>query len=548
MRTPGLRYRPPVGRFAAARPHRHGGTIVKAHLAALLLPTLLAAAAPAGDGDEADRYLGHDRRRAFDAYLAFITDVHAVSHDGARRLGVPWETALENGRRRFHEARSVEDVYYALLSVQRTLRDGHGRFRRHELPVTFGPAVSLDFEVAVRYAGAGGGPHEYVVVRSGEPALPVGVAVTGVDGISIADFEARLIEWYDRHTPEGFRDFVARNLSLRKPQSLPSPRPGDAAPLAWRDDSGLERAIALTWRAVTDAAANDPDRNGSSLSAATPPGRRDPSRFDEQYRGFPLELSGLLFDLHGTPRADTKILRYVSFNYEQESDFAPEIAAIARHLRETGARRVLVDVRENAGGAFDPALIGVFTDRSFLIMNKSLYYGARLKAHPEAMGLDQRLELWTEAETRLLREDLAARPWASWSREIPFFCLTAACAPDEAVRQYDGSPGYETVVLCGPATFSSGDMLVTLLKDNGIAKLAGMPPGAGDAPYRWTLDYQLADGTRVTLRLTNAVSYRPHTGGLTVEGNPPTLDVPVYPTCANAAAYLDSVLAAVGWD
>jgi hypothetical protein len=517
---------------------------------AVLLALFLFAAAPgaaADGGGDADRYLGPDRQGAFDAYVAFITDVHAVSHDGAQRLGVPWEAALANGRRRFREARTTLDVYYALLSVQRSLRDGHGRFRRHELPVTFGPAVELDFEAAVRYATPAGGPHEYAVVRSGEPDLPGGAVITGAGGLPIADLEAGLLEWYDRHTPEGFREFVARCLSLRRPQSLPCPAPGDAAPLTWRDESGAEHAVTLTWRAVTDPAANDPDRNGSSSSAATPPGRRDPSRFDEQYRDFPLELPGLLFDIHGTRRAGTKILRYVSFNYEQESDFAPEIAAIAQHLRQAGARRVLIDVRENAGGAFDPALIGVFTDQPFLIMNKSLYYGARLKVHPEAIGLDPRLELWTEEETRLLREDLAARPWASWSREIPFFCLTAACAPEEAVRRYDGSPGYETVVLCGPATFSSGDMLVTLMKDNGLARLAGMPPGAGDAPYRWTLDYPLADGTKVTLRLTNAVSYRPHTGGLTVEGNPPALDVPVYPTRANAAAYLDSVLAGVGW-
>ena len=91
-------------------------------------------------------------------------------------------------------------------------------------------------------------------------------------------------------------------------------------------------------------------------------------------------------------------------------------------------------------------------------------------------------------------------------------------------------------------------MFVTLMKDNGLAKLAGMPSGAGDAPYRWTLDYPLADGTKVTLRLATAVSYRPRTAGVPIEGNPPPLDYPVYPTRANAAAFLDSVLAAAGWN
>ncbi|MBK8167770.1 MAG: hypothetical protein IPK64_17625 [bacterium] len=520
---------------------------MKALLAGLVALAVLAGAATGGI-DDAARYLGPDRQQSFDAYVAFITSVHAVSRDGQKRLGVSWEAALDNGRRRFEEARTVQDVYYALLSVQRTLRDGHGRFRRHGLPVTFGPAVALDFEVAVRYAHQDGGPHEYVVVRSGESTLPVGATVTGCDSLAIVEYEARLLEWYDRHTPEGFRDFAARCLSYRRPQSLPCPHPGDAAPLAWQDVDGTGHETTLTWRAVEGAAANDPDLNGSSVSAVTPPGRRDPPRFDAQYGDFPLEATGLLFDIHGTRRADTKILRYVSFNYGNEADFPPELAAIARHLREAGARRVLVDVRENAGGAFDPALVGLFTPQPFRIMTKSLYYGERLRTHPEAIGLDPGLELWTEEEARLLRDDLAARPAATWSREIPFFCRTAACAEAETVLRYDGSPGFETVVLCGPATFSSGDMFVTLMKDNGVAKLAGMPSGAGDAPYRWTLDYPLADGTRVTLRLTNAVSYRPYTGGLTVEGNPPALDFPVFPTRANAAAYLDSVLAAVGWE
>ena len=208
---------------------------------------------------------------------------------------------------------------------------------------------------------------------------------------------------------------------------------------------------------------------------------------------------------------------------------------------------MLVDIRENGGGAFDPALVGVFTTQPFRIMMKSFYYGSRIKAHPEAMKLDKKLDLWTDDETRLLQEDLAAHPSATWSRPIPFFCRTAACADDEAAFQFDGSPGYETVVLCGPATFSSGDMLVTIMKDNGIAKLAGMPSGAGDAPYRWKLDYPLADGTKVTLRLTTAVSYRPNSDHVIIEGNPPAVDFPVYPTRANADGFLDSVLTAVGW-
>lgn len=501
-------------------------------------------AAIAGARTPADRYLGPDRDRAFADFRDFITSVQSISTDGLARLGAPWETALENGRRRFREARSVEDVYYALLSVQRALRDGHARFMRGELPVAFGPAVELDLEVAVRYAGPAGGAHEYVVTRSGEPSVPVGSAITACDGAPVADLEAGLLEWYDRHTPEGFREFVARNLSFRKPQSLPCPAPGDTVRLAWRSPGGATGIAVLAWRAAPAGRGGSLDDNGSSAGSRTPPGQREPGRFDADYRALPLEASGLFYDLHGTRDPGTKVLRYVSFNYVDESDFPPEIAAIARHLRDTGARRVLVDVRENGGGAFDPALVGVFTSRPFNIMFKSFHFGSRLKAHPEAIGGDPGLELWTGDEARILREALAANPAATWAPPIPFFCLTADCSPAEATRQYDGSPGYDTVVLCGPGTFSSGDMFVTIMKDNGIARLAGMPSGAGDAPYRWALDYPLADGTRVRLRLTTAVSYRPNSAGIIIEGNPPPLDIPLYPTRGNAGAIVEAALEA----
>ena len=507
-----------------------------------------AGSAPAAADDVADRYLGRDREQGFAAYVDFITGVHAVSGAAMLRIGTPWESALANGRRRFHEARSVEDVYYALLSVQRTLRDGHGRFARNELPVSFGPTVELDLDVVVRYAGPEGGSHEYVVSRSGEPSLPAGNTITGCDGLGIADFEARMLEWYDRHTPEGFHEFVAQCLSCRRPRSMPSPRAGETCHVTYLDRDGTERAASLMWRAMPADAADDSEANGSIVAPATPPGQREPLRFDAQYQGFPLEKSGLYFDIHGTRSAGTKILRYVSFDYGSESDFPPEIAAISEHLRNTGAKRVLVDVRENGGGAFDPALVGVFTAAPFRIMLKSFHFGSRIKAHPEAMRFDAGLELWTDDESRILQEDLAAHPAATWSQPIPFFCRTGDCSEDEATWRFDGSPGYETVVLCGPQTFSSGDMFVTIMKDNGIAKLAGMPSGAGDAPYRWTLDYPLADGTKVTLRLTTAVSYRPHSGGIIIEGNPPAIDYPLYPTRANADSLLDSVLVAVGWD
>jgi hypothetical protein len=495
----------------------------------------------------ADRYLGQDREKSFAAYLDFIKSVQVISRDGMNRIGVPWEKALENGHRRFLEARSVNDVYYALLSVQRTLRDGHGRFESKELPVSFGKAVYLDLEVVVNYRQASGGHYDYDVAASHEAALPVGSTILSFAGKPVAAFEAEMLEWYDRHTPEGFRAFVARRFSFCEPKIMPCPSSGDEVEVTYLDRNGAQHVGRLTWR----AAAADQDGLPTNDAPLQPPAestqRIEPLPFDFQYQRFQREIAGIFFEIYAAPSADTKILRYFSFNYESDTDFPQEIARIREHLKKSGARRVLVDVRENAGGAFEPELIGVFTARPFRIMMKSFFYGSRIKAHPEAMVLDKGLELWTADETRILQQDLAANPTATWSKPIPFFCSTAECNEEEAVFQFDGSPEYETVVIAGPSTFSSGDMFVTIMKDNGIVKLAGMPSGAGDAPYRWTLDYPLADGTKVGLRLTTAVSYRPNSDGVIIEGNPPTLDYPVYPTRSNSETQLDSVLTAAGW-
>lgn len=495
----------------------------------------------------ADRYLGQDREKSFAAYLDFIRSVQVISRAGMSRIGVPWEKALENGHRRFLEAQSVDDVYYALLSVQRTLRDGHGRFESNELPVSFGKAVYLDIEVVVNYEQASGGHYDYDVATSHEAALPVGSTILNFGGKPVATFEAEMLEWYDRHTPEGFREFVARRFSSCEPKAMPCPSPGDEVEVTYLDRSGAQHVGRLTWRAATA------DQDGMPAAEASPQPSQEstqgnePLPLDLQYLRFQREIAGIFFAIYAAPSADTKILRYFSFNYESDTDFPQEIARIREHLKNSGARRVLVDVRENAGGAFEPELIGVFTAKPFRIMMKSFFYGSRIKAHPEAMVLDEGLELWTDDEARILQEDLAANPTATWSRQIPFFCRTAECKEEETVFQFDGSPEYETVVLAGPSTFSSGDMFVTIMKDNGIAKLAGMPSGAGDAPYRWKLDYPLADGTKVGLRLTTAVSYRPNSDGVIIEGNPPTLDYPVYPTRTNSETQLDSVLTAAGW-
>lgn len=103
----------------------------------------------------------------------------------------------------------------------------------------------------------------------------------------------------------------------------------------------------------------------------------------------------------------------------------------------------------------------------------------------------------------------------------------------------------EVVVLTGPDCVSACDDFTAVMKDSGVARIAGMPPAAGDSPVRVRVPLELADGTSFGVVLTVAVNRRPN--GAVLEGAPDMPSVPVFPSAANRGRYLDTVLGAVGF-
>jgi hypothetical protein len=85
-----------------------------------------------------------------------------------------------------------------------------------------------------------------------------------------------------------------------------------------------------------------------------------------------------------------------------------------------------------------------------------------------------------------------------------------------------------------------------MMKDSGLAKLAGMPSAGADSPVRLPLDLPLKNGKdKVAFVLTVGVNHR--SNGKILEGTPPAPDYPVYPSAATRGKYLEAVLAAAGW-
>ena len=518
----------------------------------------------------ADELLGSDRDAMFDQWVGAIADLELVSDDGMARLGTTWDEELGRARERFRSACSKPEVHWALRSLGNSFHDAHS-WLDLDGPWLFEglPDVAVGVRLQVEDAD---GIARLVVAASDEVAVPVGFEVVAVDGVDLLTLELRHREWFWGSSPEGNRDDLARWVTARSPYQGPAPLPDEALTLRLRDPAdGAAREATLAWDVADDAW----DECGPLVWSCAD-GNAD-------YQGRTLQMVGVNYCVYDDQQADVAVVRFASFLYPDPRD-PFEASCLARrldgvsyelspddldamdstfdlmardrdellvHLRAAGVARVLVDVRENAGGGFDPLLPAGFTDVPYAVPAKSVYFAPAFRADPELLRaadvwlMTAEGDLVSDPAERVI-DDLLAHPDARFSQRYPFFCQTDACTLDEGVVTPAAGAPLSAVVLTGPGCLSSCDLFVSTMSANGIARVAGEPSGAGDSPFRATLTRALADGTPVHHMLTVGASFHPGSD-TPLEGNPVTVDVPVRRTLANRGRYLDAVLTAVGW-
>jgi hypothetical protein len=221
-----------------------------------------------------------------------------------------------------------------------------------------------------------------------------------------------------------------------------------------------------------------------------------------------------------------------------------ELSHLLAFVHAAGDPSLLVDVRENGGGDFDPTLIAPFAPAAAVGLATQILFGPALHASPKLLYQASA----PGPQPALAEAYLVANPAATASPLYAFICQTAECALSER-NVAPGTPPTTafvgpTTLLTGPDCASSCDDFVAVLHDNKLARSVGMPTHGADSPVRVPLALKLADGTSVTLQLTIGVNQRP--GGQIVEGDPTPVDVPLYTTASNATGYLDAVLSTVG--
>lgn len=537
----------------------------------------------------ADDLLGKDRDVLFDKLVAAIAGMQIVSNDSLKRLGITWDAALAVSRNRFHQAQTDQDVYYALLSLQRSFHDIHSRLELAppvpgaRLQVPQAPPVFLPLQVRAEYEAGMEQPADYVVVWAdpSQPGIEPGSRIVSVDGRPIQEVEREAMEWYRGSSAEGLRDTVAQWLTLRWAAEHPAPPPGSKVKLGLAASGEIDASeVELSWSAAPFAPAID-DPCLKAVYAA--PG--------EDYASAAPEFVGINYCVYPTQDASTRVVRWFSFFYEF-SDFsggdpwlqanAPsalrqrmkymsysipdselplepgqslpdgmldpiamggiDIEALRGHLETQAVAKVLLDLRQNGGGDFDPSWTASFAKAPFAQPSMQVYYSAGLKSDPSYLD---RAEAGPQAA--LAKSWLKAHPNDDKSPLYPFICQTSTCAASEVTVAPSAAPiAVESTLLAGPGCVSACDDFVVILRDNALAKLAGRSSEGGDSPVRVPVSMLLADEeTEVVLVLTVAVSYRP--AGPILQGNPPAPDVPVFPSASNRGAYLESVLQALGW-
>jgi hypothetical protein len=542
----------------------------------------------AGKPTVADELLGRDRDALLDAWVKAIGNLEVVSNAGLARLGTNWSEQLAVTRARFHAAVSAEDVYYALLSLQRSYHDFHSELilpspnrakpSLLRMPANGPPAV-LPIDVTVDYS-AGPTKPAYVVDWV-EPGLDMGVhagdIIVTVDSNPIGAVERALMEFVGASSPEFWRESVAVWLSYRYASDLPQPLPYTPIRFGFTDSAGENPHDAtLTWILPTSSA--PPPVDPCTVAAEVAP--------NSDYLALVPELVGIHLCVYGSSTS-RKVVRWFSFLYEF-SDYSGgdpsfgqfssltarmkamsyaipsadlpfvgasgpgqmldpvgmmkiDLAHLVTFLQGAGDPSLLIDVRENGGGNFDPSIISAFATAPAVGLATQIVFGPSIHANPNL--LDGAVAPGPQAS--LAKAYLLAHPMAATSPLYPFICETSACNISERTIAPATSPLTGGAALfTGPDCVSACDDFVASLHDNGLATSIGMPTCGADSPVRVPLELTLTDGTtKVSLELTVGENLRP--GGQILEGHPPHVDVPLYPTKANAGKYLAAALSAL---
>jgi hypothetical protein len=505
-----------------------------------------------GSGDALPGALGTPELRAalFDSILAWTADREAFSPPKNAALGFDPLEAMAALRDEVVNADSQEDLYYALLRLSNARRDRH-------LSVTLVPdGLSLAYEAGLPawerddpptpkmapirilpdYGGKGAA--YFVADVAAETDLPgatprVGDRITTVNGRPVAEFEALAMPYIRHSTVAGFRWKLAEALPLNTALFPPHLREETL-------ELGLSRG------------------DGSTITASLPFLSRDSLEWtgwaEPSYPGFTRQWSSPTFDLF-LPDDGRWVVLLLWHGFEPSLvEDMDRLMGFAQE-EELLDQAVLFDATRSGGGSLGPYAVQRLQPRPFKTTFGTLqisdviepFVRERQEAFrnrrvndgdgPETVDDGSWLMDWLENE---VLDDLAQG--REVTDPVPFKLAHAPKDSDGVLLPAAVHFRGPLVVFSGPNGGSHLDQFMSIVADNELGPILGMPPGGYSNTWEWeqVLTFPGTDQAVVGFMWSIGHTIRPN--GEILEGNPAAVTHPLPLTADNAGEYYHLLL------
>lgn len=488
------------------------------------------------------------RAELFDTIIARTERREAFSPIKNKRLGFDPIQEMEALRDLIVDASNEEDLYYALARLSHARRDRHLDIylvpEGLELPDSAGLDVlegeskepaQAPVKIFPDYSGEDAG--YFIGDRAIDPRwsdLPaIGDRILSINGIMVD-------VWYDsaaafmRHsTSIALRWKLAEAMTLST-AAFPSYLRAEELILGTRASSGIESTYTL------------PFRSPNELSWT---GSGDPS-----YPGLSLELRTPTYDLL-VPEDARQFVVLVWRGFRDT--MVPDVDALVEFAESRGLldHTLVMDVTRSRGGSLGPYAMQRLQSRPF----KTTFGNLRISDVTEPFIEDKRLDFAAQnindggvSETiddgnwlmSWLEEEVlyALAQGESYSTNVPF---KLAHAPKDSDGILNPSPKHfrgPIGIISGPSGGSHLDQFVSIIVDNGLGPVVGMPPGGYSNTWEWeeVLNFPGTDQPVVAFMWNIGHTIRPN--GEISEGNPVTVDEWIPLTSLNVQTYYSEML------
>lgn len=529
--------------------------------AVIALSTALIVACAGGDDGPGRTGTPELRAALFDTIMARTERREAFSPVKNERLGLDPLAAMTALRDEVVSAETDDELYYALARLSHARRDRHldvilvpgglAPSYRAGLEVAGGPDPDPPGRAPVRvfpdYSDGAGGADYFVgdiaafLGESGadedQPALPsIGDRIVSVNGMPVAAWHDSAAAFIQHSTRAGLRWKLAEAMTLAT-AAFPSHLRGDHLTLGVRSAAGDETAHQFPFLSPGNLFWH---------------GTGEPS-----YPGLALALTTDTYDLlvpeDGRPFL---VLIWRGFRESMVADVDGLIAyAQSRDLLD---HALVMDVTRSRGGSLGAYAMQRLQPRPFrttfgnlrisdvtlpFVEDKRRDFAARDindGGVPETIDDGTWLMDWLEDDVlgALERGD-------AYSKNVPFKLAHAPRDSDGILEpapvHFRGAFG----VISGPHGGSHLDQFVSIVVDNGLGPVVGMPPGGYSNTWEWdeVLTFPGTDQPVVEFMWNIGHTIRPN--GEIAEGNPADVDAWMPLTSGNVTTYYEEMLARV---